>query len=388
VKPKFRGLGVAAVATVLLLGWQAATVRANYQGNWTALFCVGEKSRHPAELESGTWTFPNSYGYDGQWYRIVAHDPWMRTQMWRSLDTRERYERILFPLVAWLIALGRPAWIDATYILAFLIFVFAGVWITAKWSVIQGHTPLWGLGFALLPGTLISADRMTVDAAEYAFVAAGLYFWRRQNWVACWIAASAAFLTRDLGFVLVAALTGLFLWERAWKRAACFACAAVPAVVWYWHVAHTIATIHRLHLVPRWIFDANLIGPLDAIFHPRNYLLTGWIKTGTQLLDSAAIGGVILAACLAVLALRRPPFTLECVLCALYAGVFLLATTTDFWLDPFSYPRAFSPLVGLIAWRGLTEKRAWFAIPAFCMLARVLWQLGPQALGIAHALFA
>jgi hypothetical protein len=313
----------------------------------------------------------------------------MRTGLYRYVDAPERYERLFLPLVAWLLAFGHAAWVDAAYILAVLAFLFAGVWIAAKWSVVQGHTPWWGLGFALLPGTLISVDRMTVDVAEYALVAAALYSWRTQKWLACWMAASAAFLTRELGLLVILAVTGLSLLDRAWRRAILFACAAVPGILWYRHVERTIVISKTLRVVPRWVFRTTLIGPFYAIFHPPKYPLMGWTRAATQVLDGVAIAGVVVAVCLAILVLiRRRPLTLEAVLCACYVVVFVMVASNRFWVDPYSYSRAFSPLAGLIAWRGVTERRACFAIPLLCMLPRIIWQLGPQALGIARSLFA
>lgn len=387
MKPQLR---VAIVATLLLFGWQAATVHANYQGNWTALFCIAGKSPMPPALAPHEWIFANSSGYDGQWYRLVAHDPWSRTNLSQSLDSPIRYQRILLPAVAWLLAFGRSEWVDAAYILAVAVFLFAGVWITAKWSIVQGRSAWWGLGFAWLPGTLITADRMTVDVAEYTFFIASLYSWRTRNWAICWLAAAAAFLTRDVGLLLGVAMTGLFLLERSWKRALVFACTPIPGMLWLWHVARTIPIVRKsgeaFQAVPHWVESSMQDGPFHLILHPTNYALEGWIKPATQVLDGASIFGVMIAVCLAIYFLSRRPVTLEALLCALYAGVFFIVGKAEFWVDPYSFPRAFSPLVALVAWRGLTDKRPWFALPLVLMLARVIWQMGPQALGIGKSL--
>lgn len=343
----------------------------------------------PAELASGTWVFPGSNGYDGQFYRIVAHDPWIHTGWWRFLDDRTRYRRILLPAAAWLGALGQPNWIDGSYILLVLVFIFAGTWFTAMWAALQGRSVWWALGFVWLPGVLITLDRMTVDVAEYAFLAAGLYFWRRRSWLGCWIAGAAAFLTRDLGLILIAALVGMCLVERSWRRAAILATAALPACLWYLHVGqtiveHTVANSPVLGLLPPWVFSSRLIGPFLAIIHPQNYALAGWTKNVTQWLDGISIAGVTMSACVAAAEVRRRPFTLEALLCVLYAALFVMVSSRGFWADPFSYPRAFSPLVGLLAWQSVTEHRAWSSLPWLCLLLRVGWQLGPQALGILH----
>jgi hypothetical protein len=390
MRPARRSAWVAAAATLAALTWQVATVHFNYRGNWTALFCIGEKSPMPAELESGSWIFPASNGYDGQYYRIVAHDPWMQTGLPQFVDGRLRYQRILLPAAAWLLAFGQPGWIDRSYILLVLLSVFAGTWFTAMWAAIQNRAVWWGIGFLFLPGVLITLNRMTVDITEYAFMAAVLYFWRRGFWLGCWIAGASAFLTRDLGLILIAALVGMCLLQRSWRRAAMFATAALPAVLWILYVnhalvSHSITQSESIALIPTWVFNSPLIGPFLAMIHPQNYPLGVWMKTATQLLDDISIAGVTLSACVAAAEVRRRPFTLESFLCVLYAALFVMASSRGFWADPYSYPRAFSPLVGLIAWRSVTGSRAWPSIPWLCLLSRVGWQLGPQAISIIRA---
>jgi hypothetical protein len=374
----------------MALAWQVATVHFNYAGNWTALFCIGEKSPMPAVLQSGAWIFEGSKGYDGQYYRVVAHDPWMQTDTRQFVDGRHRYDRILLPAAAWLLALGRQGWIDASYIFLVLVSLFVGTWFTSMWAMLENRAVWCGFGFLLLPGVVVTLNRMTVDITEYAFLAAALYFWRRGFWIGCWIAGAAAFLTRDLGLILIAALVGMGLLQRAWSRAALFATAVLPAGLWILYVSHTIPSHHVAHaptlaLIPIWAFRTPLVGAFLAIANPPNYPFVGWLKIITQRLDGIAIAGIAIAVFAAIAEVRRRPFRLESSLCLLYAGLFLMTSVRGFWNDTYSYPRAFSPLLGLIAWQSVTSFRAWAFLPWLCVLLRVCWQLGPQVIGIFHA---
>src|ERR1035441_10957023 len=88
-----------------VLSWQAATVHFNYGGNWTALFMTGEFHPPPPHLAGHTYLFKASTGYDGQFYRYVAHAPWYRADWARYYDSpRLRNERILVPALAWVLA--------------------------------------------------------------------------------------------------------------------------------------------------------------------------------------------------------------------------------------------------------------------------------------------
>ncbi|MBP1600100.1 MAG: hypothetical protein H6Q06_251, partial [Acidobacteria bacterium] len=69
-------LAVAATALLLALAWQYLTVRFNYGTNWTALFHTGEATALPPSPENqSVYRFPGSLGYDGMYYRLIAHDP-------------------------------------------------------------------------------------------------------------------------------------------------------------------------------------------------------------------------------------------------------------------------------------------------------------------------
>jgi len=98
-------LGCAALAFF----WQSLTVHFNYGGNWTALFCIGSQYERPPELNiERPYVFQNSPGYDGAVYHYIAHDPFMQHDLLPYVDApRYRYRRILIPLAAYTLALGR-----------------------------------------------------------------------------------------------------------------------------------------------------------------------------------------------------------------------------------------------------------------------------------------
>src|ERR1035441_8687157 len=77
----------AAAAALLVLAWQSITVAANYGGNWSALFCTGELQSHPPALDSEHTYFFAGFGYDGQFYHYMAHDPLLRTEISASIDS-------------------------------------------------------------------------------------------------------------------------------------------------------------------------------------------------------------------------------------------------------------------------------------------------------------
>jgi hypothetical protein len=99
-------------------------------------------------------------------------------------------------LAAFLLAFGRSGWVDRSYFAVILLAVFCGGWWLSIYSLRIGSSAAWGFGFLLVPATLVSIDRMTVDVALAALCVAlvlttnepsqwGLYgVWRRLHWSA------------------------------------------------------------------------------------------------------------------------------------------------------------------------------------------------------------
>jgi hypothetical protein len=167
-------LRIALLATAMVFAWQCLTVRYNYQGNWTALFCTGSAFAVPPLKEfQGTYIFGGSTGYDGQFYRYVAHDPFDRQGLSQWVDApRLRYTRILTPLLAYTVAMGIPGAVDWTYYAATLATLFLGAYWAARYAMECGCKAVWGLGFLLVPAVQVSIDRMTVDLAVAALCCA------------------------------------------------------------------------------------------------------------------------------------------------------------------------------------------------------------------------
>ena len=143
----------AAVAVAVVASWQWATVYANYQGNWTALFCTGALQRHPSLVASEhVYLFPDSEGYDGQFYHYIAHDPFMLSDLKSYVDDPSlRYSRILVPLAAYLLATGHSEWIDRSYEIIFLLSIALGTYMSSVYAQKAGLNSAWGLFFGRCP---------------------------------------------------------------------------------------------------------------------------------------------------------------------------------------------------------------------------------------------
>jgi hypothetical protein len=394
--PKQRTLCLLFALGVVLavLSWQAATVHFNYGGNWTALFMTGALDPVPPELSAQTYVFPASHGYDGQFYRYVAHAPWFREDWARYFDSpRMRYYRILVPALAWLIAAGQEQRVDRAYIAVVLCWIFLGVYWLALYAVEEGHHPAWGLAFLLLPATLTSMDRMTVDIALAALSVAFVRYAKKQSTIPLYLVLMLAPLVRDTGALLIAAQCGYDLWGKRWRRAAAFATAILPTAAWYLYVWRNVTVLSpgshedNLRLLPHWLFKSPGVGILMELFRPATYPFSPLLNRMLQSADALALCGLLVLMGAGLWTLRRRPWDVEQWAILAFVALALVTSTPNFWRHVYSYGRPFSPLIFLAAVWPLRKGAVWELAPVSLITLRVLVQMAPQALGIFRALF-
>jgi len=376
VKPRPAVLALAAVLGMWL--WQLATVHFNYGGNWTALFNTAPGWPRPAFLASeDVYTFPpGSLGYDGQMYHFIAHDPWITRGAFTAMDDPAlRYRRILVPALAWIVALGRDSAIHAAYVAVILGFVFLGVYWLARAVVIQCRHPAWGLMFVLMPATLVSMDRMTVDVA-LAALAAGFVLYSDSRWKVLPILACAA-LARETGLLLTAGYGLFLLSRRRFADLVWTAAATLPAIFWYVYVSgHTppeplggIAS-----LIP-------LAGWIERVAHPELYALPRWQALAAVELDYVALAGVALMLGHAAWLAWSRRWNARAAAIYVFAAAVIFIGSRSVWQDAFSYGRVVTPLMILLA----GEEPLAF-VPVVLVDARIGLNFLKQIIGVASHL--
>jgi hypothetical protein len=358
-------LYVALAATALALAWQAATAKYNYGGDWTAFFHTAAYFQMPAALQTETvYRFPGQDAYDGQFYHLIAHDPWLRGGSQPFVDNPQlRWRRILAPAAAWLAAGGDGERVDNAYFAVTLMWVFLGAW----WLARLAPHPAWGFAFLLLPATLVSLDRMTVDVA-LAALCVGFALFEDQPRKLFAVLALAP-LARETGVVLIGAAC---LAKRSWKPGLALA----PFAAWTAYV-HAVTAGDQT----RWL-SWPLAGIVTRTLHPMPAsAATSWVRTAAAL-DLVALAGVWLAFVLTARAAWRRETTSLHLAAYGFAALAALLGKADIWTDAYSFARTQTPLLLCLA----LTRGSGAAIPTALALPRLFFQLGPQWLGILRGL--
>ena len=383
----------AVAALALLLLWQFLTVHYNRAGNWTALFLTGEQYVVPPQMAPGTYRFPG-VGYDGEMYRYVAHDLFMQRGYARYVDLpAERYRRLLVPAMAYLLAAGREDRVDASYIAVIALFVFFGAYWLSRWAVLQDAHPAWALAFLLVPATLISMDRMTVDVALAAFTVAFAVYWRSASWWKLYIVFMLACLARETGLLLVGGACLFELLHHRLERVVLWASATLPMFAWFFFLLSLYP--QKTHFgAPRWFANRLGLGVITRMLHPPRYPLPPFLETIARSADMLALAAILLASILAILLVARAHATAPPAISALlFIALVCALTAQQYWTDVNGYARVMSPLLILIALPAIARKTSpafpWWvgSIPSIVIDLRLGLQYTSQVGGVIRGLF-
>jgi hypothetical protein len=179
-----------------------------------------------------------SEGYDGQFVYYIARNPDPRTVAAYLDVPAYRYQRILLPLLARTLSLGRVEWIPWVIVMIGLLSLVGGTWMVSEllagWGVSRWYALVYGLwaGFSLA---------LVVDLPEplaYGLVAGGvLCLERKRDWPG-WCLLGLAVFARETTLLFVVAVLAAYLSQRDLHRTlGLVSVALVPYLVfqvWLW----------------------------------------------------------------------------------------------------------------------------------------------------------
>jgi hypothetical protein len=265
-------------------------------------------------------------------------------------------------------------------------FVFLGGYWASRYASALGRHPGWGLAFVLTPAVLVSADRMTVDAALAALCCGWVLYWgeKAAPRAARYALLAAVPLARETGLLLNLASGVVLALRGRGRESLIWAAAILPCAGWYAFVAARTQT----GVWDWWGFVENvpLAGLIRRVLHPLVY------PPGTPLpwfviaLDYVSLAGIALALVLGIrLWLRRRDGAVE-IAALLFCLLAIQTGSADVWSHVFGFGRVFSPLLLLLAMKGLETRRKVLALPLALVTLRVGAQFGGQVIGVVRGL--
>jgi len=159
---------------------------------------------------AGLSVAPHADGYDGQFYYLLALDPFSPHAALPGARydlPAYRAQRILYPLAVWLLSLGGRAALTPTLLivvnLAALVAVGA---LAAQLAHRAGRAPLWGVLLASYPGLPLSLARDLGEPLALACALGGLLCARDRRWLGAALLLALATLARETTTLIALAL--------------------------------------------------------------------------------------------------------------------------------------------------------------------------------------
>jgi hypothetical protein len=92
-----------------------------------------------------------------------------------------RYQRILYPLLAWALALGQPEWVGWTLIAINVAALAGGTYFTERLLAAEGANRWYALAYGLYGGLVAGLRLDLTEPLAYGLAQAGLWAWRVQE---------------------------------------------------------------------------------------------------------------------------------------------------------------------------------------------------------------
>ncbi len=207
----------------------------SYDYNLSSMLRIGKHTPFftPSALEPGLVVFhdPESGGdgYDGQFYYYMVKDLLMGEE---GKQNPFRFQRILYPLAAYVLAFGRPQWLPPSMVVVNLLAIaLSGLLL---WKII-GETTLGAeylFFYTLNIGFLIAVFYDVATPLCVGLITASFYFYERGRLWAAAAMLALSLLTQENGAAVVASFCVLLAWRRNWRGAIIVSSSVVPWLLW------------------------------------------------------------------------------------------------------------------------------------------------------------
>ena len=196
----FHIVGLIALAYILL-------TLARYGGDPMKFALVG--TRYDPGMANGTW------GYDGQFAYQIARDP---INAPRFLDVPAyRYQRMLYPLVARVLALGQAALVPWSLIAVNWLALVAGTLFVEEILAGRGVSRWYALSYGLFAGTMMAVRLDLTEPLAYALTLAAMLVYERGRGRGTAGLLALAALTKETALIVAAGFLLSYLLSRRWR---------------------------------------------------------------------------------------------------------------------------------------------------------------------------
>ncbi len=193
----------------------------------TAFIHAGENQTLLKGIQyDGVYVYPGLDGYDGQYYYHIARNPFNIADVARIESPQYRYQRILYPLLVYVLSLGQASAVPYVMLAVNLACVLAAAYLYMKWA---GRHWFYA---AFIPGVFVSVILDLAEPLWFLLTLAALWASsREEHWGSAFLFGPALF-TKEMTLFIVAPLGLAYILKRRYREAAPYALLAIPFLAW------------------------------------------------------------------------------------------------------------------------------------------------------------
>jgi hypothetical protein len=338
-----------------------------HDGEPTGPFIIGETSTQKyIEWPIPVFILPSvdgarADGFDGQYYLMLAFDPFLQSDIAGGLDRPHvRVRRVSVPLLAWITGLGQPSLILYTFYFWNALFIAVGAWALASWAAARDESPWWGLAFAVSLGTFITLWRMMGDAWATAMMLAMFWFFYDKKARLAGVAMFLMLISKETLLFAAGAILLQALWEKRRREFAWLAAGMAAAFAW-WGYGTWAARNMTDFGETLFNFTWPVIGPFKALFIDLGMEKAASHKAKDILFFAAHIYGIVIGLGVGAWTVERFFKERKIDGVGLAFGAYALMTvffSHYVWEEVWGYGRIVHPIAVLALLWGLQYRRA------------------------------
>ena len=187
--------------------------------DFSSFVVAGDRYCNPALVPQSLTVLRNSGGFDGQFYYRLSLNPFTSkvTELGITLDAPAlRHQRILYPLLAWILSLGDADPVPIILLLINFISLCAMGCLGGTFAQTLKQHALWGIFVPLYPGFLFTLSRDLVEILEITLLLGSLLLIRRSKPIGATLLLTLAVLTKETALLVAVAAVFLYVFEW-WK---------------------------------------------------------------------------------------------------------------------------------------------------------------------------
>jgi hypothetical protein len=157
-------------------------------------------------------------GYDGQFAYYIARDP-VGARPYLGANPSYRYQRIIYPMLARLLALGQPGLIPWTLVLINIVSISWGTELLGRMLESHGLSAWLALLLTFWLGQVFALRADLNEPLSYFFAIVALQWYDRRWNLPSALAIAASLLTKETGALFLPAIVIVELLQKRWKVA-------------------------------------------------------------------------------------------------------------------------------------------------------------------------